>query len=367
MTSALPFGPRPAHATPPDEEPARLRSGVLSLLLHTAVFLVLMFAMSFQNREPAPIVYVELWRGGEGGGAGWTDSGGGGGFGAGRPGDSGRAASDSAAASSKAADSSPRVSNGTGSPPALPLEANGPATRAPDGGRPAAVPDIGLPDIDRPPAGKIDARSDVPPTALAAAPDARPSAKETDASARRRPRAIPDEAQQLRRDEDLLAALRGSAGADVGASGSGVSGGFGDGGGAAGTGGGTGFGDGGGPGFGRGGGAGGGAGSGVGGGSSAYGAADPESAALARIVARVKANTYVPPEVLGNPEVVYEVTLLPGGEVLKIRMLQGSGIPSYDAAAERAIRKSSPLPVPDDPALFEGRFRVLALHFRPRE
>jgi colicin import membrane protein len=39
---------------------------------------------------------------------------------------------------------------------------------------------------------------------------------------------------------------------------------------------------------------------------------------------------------------------LPTGEVLSIRMLKSSGNPAYDTAVERAILKSSPLPLPSD-------------------
>ncbi|MBV2194180.1 MAG: TonB C-terminal domain-containing protein, partial [Azonexus sp.] len=41
-----------------------------------------------------------------------------------------------------------------------------------------------------------------------------------------------------------------------------------------------------------------------------------------------------------------------------------SGNPSLDAAIERAIRRSSPLPKPDDPSLFK---RELEIKYRPFE
>ncbi|MBA2689476.1 MAG: TonB C-terminal domain-containing protein [Burkholderiales bacterium] len=89
---------------------------------------------------------------------------------------------------------------------------------------------------------------------------------------------------------------------------------------------------------------------------------------IARIQAKIKSNTIIPPDVVGNPQVVYEITLLPTGEVLDVRLIKGSGFPSYDAAAERAIRKSAPLPIPkDDPALFASKFRVGNYAFRPND
>lgn len=84
-----------------------------------------------------------------------------------------------------------------------------------------------------------------------------------------------------------------------------------------------------------------------------------------KIEAKVRSNTIVPPDIVGKPSVTFEITLLPTGEVLNIRLVKSSGFPSYDAAAERAIKKSEPLPVPkDDPALF-AQFRIGNYVFRP--
>jgi colicin import membrane protein len=82
----------------------------------------------------------------------------------------------------------------------------------------------------------------------------------------------------------------------------------------------------------------------------------------------VRRSIIEPPNLQGNPEVVFQVRVLPGGEILEdtLRMTRSSGNAAYDAAVERAIRKASPLPVPSDPALFES-FRDLNLRIRPRE
>jgi colicin import membrane protein len=47
-------------------------------------------------------------------------------------------------------------------------------------------------------------------------------------------------------------------------------------------------------------------------------------------------------------------------------MVRSSGHGAYDAAVERAIMKSSPLPLPEDRSLFD-RFREFNLKFRPIE
>ena len=76
----------------------------------------------------------------------------------------------------------------------------------------------------------------------------------------------------------------------------------------------------------------------------------------------------MPPNLSGNPEAVYEVTLLPGGDVLDApRLVKSSGVPAYDAAVSRAIMAAAPLPVPKEPDLFQAFFRKINLKFRPRE
>ncbi|NNM81924.1 MAG: TonB C-terminal domain-containing protein, partial [Burkholderiales bacterium] len=86
----------------------------------------------------------------------------------------------------------------------------------------------------------------------------------------------------------------------------------------------------------------------------------------AMIKSRIRRFVVVPPGIQGNPAAVFEVTLLPDGEVLRATMVSSSGIPAYDAAVERAIMRASPLPLPPDPSLFSD-FRDLRLTFRPNE
>lgn len=66
----------------------------------------------------------------------------------------------------------------------------------------------------------------------------------------------------------------------------------------------------------------------------------------------------------GNPEAIFEVTILPSYEVLKVSKVKSSGNAAYDDDVERAILKSSPLPRPDRADLFE---RALRLTFRPKD
>lgn len=69
-------------------------------------------------------------------------------------------------------------------------------------------------------------------------------------------------------------------------------------------------------------------------------------------------------QVPGNPEAVYEVTLLPSGDVLNARLVRSSGNSAYDQELHRAIFAASPLPKPDPQSLFQ---RSLELRFRPKD
>jgi colicin import membrane protein len=69
-------------------------------------------------------------------------------------------------------------------------------------------------------------------------------------------------------------------------------------------------------------------------------------------------------DIPGNPEAVFDVELLPTGEVLSVRLRKSSGVKAYDEAVERAILKSSPLPLPDRPEVFQRALRII---FRPKD
>lgn len=84
---------------------------------------------------------------------------------------------------------------------------------------------------------------------------------------------------------------------------------------------------------------------------------------LAKLKTKIRGNVTLPPNLQGNPASIFRVTQLPSGEVIDVRLLKSSGNLQLDAAVERAIRKSSPLPIP------EGRSpdRVIDITYLPFE
>ena len=85
---------------------------------------------------------------------------------------------------------------------------------------------------------------------------------------------------------------------------------------------------------------------------------------IRRIQSKVKGNVILPPDMPGNPEAIFEVVQLPTGEIIDAVLRKSSGVRAYDDAVQRAIVKSSPLPRPDRPDLFQ---RTLTLKFRPQD
>ena len=83
-----------------------------------------------------------------------------------------------------------------------------------------------------------------------------------------------------------------------------------------------------------------------------------------RIKAKIRGNIVLQQDIKGNPEAIFDVVQLPTGEVLSVKLRKSSGNAGYDEAVERAVLKSSPLPRPDKPELFQ---RALELKFRPHE
>ncbi len=61
----------------------------------------------------------------------------------------------------------------------------------------------------------------------------------------------------------------------------------------------------------------------------------------------------LPPELPGNVEAIFEVVQLPTGEIIDVVLRKSSGVRAYDDAVQRALAKSSPLPRPDRPELFQ--------------
>ena len=86
-----------------------------------------------------------------------------------------------------------------------------------------------------------------------------------------------------------------------------------------------------------------------------------------RIRSRIRSYLRLPPNLVGNPEVVYLVTLLPNGEVLHAVLQRSSGQARYDQEIERAILRASPLPLPNDRDAAAAFRDGLILKFRPHD
>lgn len=86
----------------------------------------------------------------------------------------------------------------------------------------------------------------------------------------------------------------------------------------------------------------------------------------ARILAKIRRNIVMPPDLPGNPVVEFNVTLLPGGDILDVKLSKSSGFAAFDNAVERGIYLSKPLPLPPDPAMFQ-EFRNLSVKVHYRE
>jgi len=89
-----------------------------------------------------------------------------------------------------------------------------------------------------------------------------------------------------------------------------------------------------------------------------------QAAWIDKVKAKIRGNIVLPPDIKGNPEAVFDVVQLPTGEVLPpVKLKKSSGIAALDAAIERAVLKSSPLPRPDSgytaPRDFELKYKPL--------
>ena len=61
---------------------------------------------------------------------------------------------------------------------------------------------------------------------------------------------------------------------------------------------------------------------------------------------------------------VFRIRMIPGGEIIEARIVKSSGNAIFDRRAEVAVNKASPLPVPDNPRIFE-KMREINLTFTP--
>jgi colicin import membrane protein len=92
--------------------------------------------------------------------------------------------------------------------------------------------------------------------------------------------------------------------------------------------------------------------------------ATADAAYIDKLRASIKRNVVLPPDIPGNPEVIFDVVQLPSGDVMSVKLRKSSGHRAYDDAVERAILKASPLPKPDRPEQFQ---RSLEIKYRPQD
>jgi colicin import membrane protein len=85
---------------------------------------------------------------------------------------------------------------------------------------------------------------------------------------------------------------------------------------------------------------------------------------IAYIADRVERNWLRPPGSPAGLKCTVNVKLIPGGDVVSARVVQGSGDTVFDDSAEKAVLKASPLPVPDDPSAAK-HFRDFNFVFKP--
>ena len=86
-----------------------------------------------------------------------------------------------------------------------------------------------------------------------------------------------------------------------------------------------------------------------------------------RIRGKIRDALVLPKSLKGDAEVIFQVSLLPNGEVVRVTLIKTSGQPLYDGAVERAIFKASPLPLPSDRQAAKQFREGLTLKFRPSD
>lgn len=81
---------------------------------------------------------------------------------------------------------------------------------------------------------------------------------------------------------------------------------------------------------------------------------------------RVERNWNKPANWTAGVRCTVRVNLIPGGDVIDVRIVRSCGDPVFDSSVERAVYRASPLPVPSpDSGLFD-RFRELEFDFNPQ-
>ena len=83
---------------------------------------------------------------------------------------------------------------------------------------------------------------------------------------------------------------------------------------------------------------------------------------IAQIKARIERNWLRPPGTELGLKCVVRVSQIPGGEVVQAEIQTSSGNVAFDRSVEDAVLRSSPLPTPKDPSLFD---RNIVIKFEP--
>lgn len=80
----------------------------------------------------------------------------------------------------------------------------------------------------------------------------------------------------------------------------------------------------------------------------------PSNSYAGRVAAAVRPNVVFPDADLvnGNPSAEFQVTLAPDGTIVGVKLVKSSGLPNWDQAAERGLRKTDKLPRDNDGRIF---------------
>ncbi|MCF6210702.1 MAG: cell envelope integrity protein TolA [Gammaproteobacteria bacterium] len=84
---------------------------------------------------------------------------------------------------------------------------------------------------------------------------------------------------------------------------------------------------------------------------------------IAAIAGKVERHWLKPPSARVGLSCKVRVKQIPGGEVVDVQVTQCTGDDTFRRSVEKAVKKSSPLPMPKDPRLFE---REIIFNFKPQ-
>jgi colicin import membrane protein len=79
---------------------------------------------------------------------------------------------------------------------------------------------------------------------------------------------------------------------------------------------------------------------------------------------RQVSSNFVAPDITSGLKCTLLVRMIPGGQVVDAKVVKSSGNATFDRQAELAVRKASPLPVPDEPRLFQ-QMKEIQFEFDP--